>query len=109
MAYRVSLPSGRVMALFFYDGPISQALAFEGLLNNGEAFATGCWPRSPTTIRLLTSFTSQRMAKATGITIAAATWPSLTRSITSNPRARTVDELWQVPGGSSSDARSGDL
>ncbi|MBI5591582.1 MAG: DUF3536 domain-containing protein [Deltaproteobacteria bacterium] len=39
MAYRVSLPSGRVMALFFYDGPISQALAFEGLLNNGEAFA----------------------------------------------------------------------
>ena len=39
MAYRVSLPSGRVMALFFYDGSISQALAFEGLLNNGEAFA----------------------------------------------------------------------
>jgi alpha-amylase/alpha-mannosidase (GH57 family) len=39
MPYRVSLPSGRVMALFFYDGPISQALAFEGLLNNGEAFA----------------------------------------------------------------------
>jgi len=39
MAYRVSLPSGRVMALFFYDGPISQALAFEGLLNNGETFA----------------------------------------------------------------------
>ena len=39
MAYRVSLPSGRVMNLFFYDGPISQALAFEGLLNNGEAFA----------------------------------------------------------------------
>ncbi|MFP5213327.1 MAG: DUF3536 domain-containing protein [Acidobacteriota bacterium] len=39
MAYRVSLQSGRVMALFFYDGPISQALAFEGLLNNGEFFA----------------------------------------------------------------------
>jgi alpha-amylase/alpha-mannosidase (GH57 family) len=39
MSYRVSLPSGRVMALFFYDGSISQALAFEGLLNNGEAFA----------------------------------------------------------------------
>ncbi|MGO9021294.1 MAG: DUF3536 domain-containing protein, partial [Syntrophobacteraceae bacterium] len=39
MAYRVSLPSGRVMNLFFYDGPISQALAFEGLLNNGETFA----------------------------------------------------------------------
>lgn len=39
MAYRISLPSGRDMALFFYDGSISQALAFEGLLNNGEAFA----------------------------------------------------------------------
>ncbi len=39
MAYRVALPSGRVMNLFFYDGGISQALAFEGLLNNGEAFA----------------------------------------------------------------------
>ena len=39
MSYRIALPSGRVMNLFFYDGPISQALAFEGLLNNGEAFA----------------------------------------------------------------------
>ncbi len=38
-AYRVSLPSGLAMSLFFYDGPISQALAFEGLLNGGEAFA----------------------------------------------------------------------
>lgn len=50
MAYRVSLPSGRVMALFFYDGPISQALAFEGLLNNGEAFAN----------RLLSAFPDDR-------------------------------------------------
>jgi alpha-amylase/alpha-mannosidase (GH57 family) len=39
IAYRASLPSGRHMNLFFYDGPIAQALAFEGLLNNGEAFA----------------------------------------------------------------------
>ncbi len=39
MAYQVSLPSGRTISLFFYDGPISQALAFEGLLNNGEEFA----------------------------------------------------------------------
>src|SRR5258708_1014775 len=27
------------MALFFYDGPISRGVAFEGLLNNGETFA----------------------------------------------------------------------
>ena len=37
--YRIRLSSGREMALFFYDGPISQAVAFERLLNNGEAFA----------------------------------------------------------------------
>ncbi|MBF0549850.1 MAG: DUF3536 domain-containing protein [Deltaproteobacteria bacterium] len=39
MVYRISLPSGRDMALFFYDGTISRALAFERLLNNGETFA----------------------------------------------------------------------
>jgi hypothetical protein len=38
-SYRVSLPSGRIMNLFFYDGPISQAIAFEGLLNSGDEFA----------------------------------------------------------------------
>ena len=38
-AYRVNLPSGRSISLFFYDGPVSQAVAFEGLLFNGERFA----------------------------------------------------------------------
>lgn len=38
-AYRAHLPSGRTLALFFYDGPISRGVAFEGLLNNGERFA----------------------------------------------------------------------
>ncbi len=38
-AYRCTLPSGDTIALFFYDGPISQAVAFERLLNNGQAFA----------------------------------------------------------------------
>jgi alpha-amylase/alpha-mannosidase (GH57 family) len=38
-AYRCRLPSGRSIALFFYDGPISRAVAFEGLLSNGETFA----------------------------------------------------------------------
>jgi alpha-amylase/alpha-mannosidase (GH57 family) len=37
--YRIALPSGRTLALFFYDGPISKAVAFEGLLDNGEHFA----------------------------------------------------------------------
>ncbi len=37
--YRVVLPSGADIAVFFYDGPISQAVAFEGLLASGETFA----------------------------------------------------------------------
>jgi alpha-amylase/alpha-mannosidase (GH57 family) len=37
--YLVNLPSGRTINVFFYDGPISQAVAFEGLLSSGEAFA----------------------------------------------------------------------
>jgi alpha-amylase/alpha-mannosidase (GH57 family) len=38
-AYEVRLSSGRKLALFFYDGPISRAVAFEKLLNSGEQFA----------------------------------------------------------------------
>ena len=38
-AYNVRLPSGRRISVFFYDGPISQAVAFERLLENGERFA----------------------------------------------------------------------
>lgn len=38
-AYLCRLPSGRTINLFFYDGPISQAIAFERLLDNGEKFA----------------------------------------------------------------------
>ena len=37
-AYRQALPSGRTIALFFYDGPIARAVAFEGVLSQGERF-----------------------------------------------------------------------
>ena len=37
--YLCKLPSGNEISLFFYDGPTSQGVAFEGLLNNGEKFA----------------------------------------------------------------------
>jgi len=37
--YRCPLPSGASIVLFFYDGPIARAVAFEGLLNSGEVFA----------------------------------------------------------------------
>jgi alpha-amylase/alpha-mannosidase (GH57 family) len=49
-AYRQELPSGRNISLFFYDGPIARAVAFEGLLANGERFAQ----------RLLDAFSDQR-------------------------------------------------
>ena len=37
--YIVQLPSKKRINVFFYDGPISQGVAFEGLLNDGKRFA----------------------------------------------------------------------
>ncbi len=38
-AYLVQLPSRKTISVFFYDGPISQGVAFERLLDNGQRFA----------------------------------------------------------------------
>src|ERR1700683_1004043 len=38
-AYRVNLLSGKSIAVFFYDGPVSRAVAFEDILSRGEDFA----------------------------------------------------------------------
>ncbi len=38
ISYRQQLPSGRSIAVFFYDGPIARAVAFEGLLSHGDRF-----------------------------------------------------------------------
>ena len=38
-AYYVQLPTRKKMNVFFYDGPISQSVAFEGILNDGQRFA----------------------------------------------------------------------
>jgi alpha-amylase/alpha-mannosidase (GH57 family) len=48
--YELQLPSGQKICLFFYDGPISRAVAFEGLLRSGEVFAgrlLGGFPETP--------------------------------------------------------------
>jgi len=49
--YLVQLDEGRSIAVFFYDGPGSRAIAFEGLLNSGEEFGRrllgGFHPTSP--------------------------------------------------------------
>jgi alpha-amylase/alpha-mannosidase (GH57 family) len=39
MPYRCTLPSGQIINLFVYDGPISRAVAFEKLLARGENLA----------------------------------------------------------------------
>jgi alpha-amylase/alpha-mannosidase (GH57 family) len=48
--YELRLPSGRRIALFFYDGPVSRSVAFERLLEKGEHLAG----------RLLGAFSDQR-------------------------------------------------
>ena len=48
--YVLRLPSKRKIVLFFYDGPISQGVAFERLLDNGEFLAN----------RLMGAFSDQR-------------------------------------------------
>lgn len=37
--YQINLPSGKSIAVFFYDGVISQEVAFDKLLDNGKRFA----------------------------------------------------------------------
>ena len=37
--YWCKLPSGKSIVLFFYDGNLSQEVAFKGILNNGKSFA----------------------------------------------------------------------
>jgi len=49
-AYLCKLASGRSITIFFYDGPISRAVAFENLLDSGEGLAT----------RLIGGFTEDR-------------------------------------------------
>src|SRR5688572_23679611 len=50
MPYEVRLSSGKRIAVFFYDGPISQGIAFERLLDKGEHLVT----------RLLSAFSDAR-------------------------------------------------
>jgi alpha-amylase/alpha-mannosidase (GH57 family) len=55
MAYAVRVPSGQTMNVFFYDGPISRAIAFEDVLADGKRLSE----------RLLGAFSDLR------------TWPQL--------------------------------
>jgi alpha-amylase/alpha-mannosidase (GH57 family) len=50
MAYEICLPTGRRMALFFYDGTISLAVGFQHLLSDGNNFVN----------RLMDAFSRER-------------------------------------------------
>lgn len=56
LPYEAVLPSGRRIALFFYDGPVARAVAFERLLHRGESLAE----------RLLSAFRSGHAAAHPG-------------------------------------------
>lgn len=56
-AYLCNLPSGKQIALFFYDGPISQGIAFSDTLSSGEKFAS----------RLLSTYNSGEEAQLMNI------------------------------------------
>lgn len=48
--YSCRLPSKKAITVFFYDGPISKAVAFENILNRGENFVA----------RIMTGFSDKR-------------------------------------------------
>lgn len=56
-AYLCNLPGGKQIALFFYDGPISQGIAFSDTLSSGEKFAS----------RLLSTYNSGEEAQLMNI------------------------------------------
>ena len=49
--YEVAMPSGRKLAIFFYNGVVANAVAFQGLLKDGETFARDLVGSLPTETR----------------------------------------------------------
>ena len=87
-AYQQCLPSGRVLALFFYDGPIARAVAFEGVLSRRPLGRQTHWARFRRRPRSARSWSiSPPMAKAMAIIIGLATWRWPTHSIKSKPNS----------------------
>ena len=86
--YRIDLGDGRSVVVFFYDGPLSREIAFDGLLKDGKALAHRLsrrwgsqgtvlgWPMSQPTVRLTAIITG------TGKWL----WRSLWRRSTPVPR-----------------------
>ena len=81
--YLVRFDSGVSIAVFFYDGPTSRAIAFEGLLNSGEALPRASGQASKT-VRSRSWFMWPQMASPTATTTSTAKWRWPTRSACSS-------------------------
>jgi alpha-amylase/alpha-mannosidase (GH57 family) len=109
MPYLVKLPSGRSIAVFFYDGPIARGVAFEGMLSNGENFAR----------RLMQAFDDSRgHAQLVNIATDGETYghhsppwrhgPGLRVASHRGRRPGPLDHLRRIPGAASPHSRSRD-
>ena len=109
MAYLLRLPSGPTIILFFYDGPISRAVAFENLLDRGENLANRLREHFPTTATGRNWCTSPPTAKPTAIIIARRYGAGLRPALHRVQQPRPADELRRISGATPADAGSRDL
>ncbi|GAB3831342.1 hypothetical protein GCM10028895_48570 [Pontibacter rugosus] len=72
--YVCKLPSGRQMVLFFYDGPVSQGIAFQRLLERGMNLPSALPARWMRTRKSRSSCTSPPTEKRTATTTASVRW-----------------------------------
>ena len=72
--YEQRLPSGRRIVVFFYDGPISRALAFEQLLRAVKTLQTACTGHFPMIANGRSWYTWRPTANHTVIIIRMAIW-----------------------------------
>jgi hypothetical protein len=80
-------PGGRTLSVFFYDGPISRAIAFENALDRGENLVARLKGGFVADRDEVNSFTVPPTASPTATTSRSETWPWLPRS----PRSRRRD------------------
>jgi len=103
--YRINLPEGRSISVFFYDGPASRSIAFEGLLNSGDDFGR----RIARVSMNLSSTLSRGDPKPQLVHVATdgesyghhhqatATWLSVCHEVARRDRYCQAHQLWRVP------------
>jgi hypothetical protein len=105
--YLVRFDSGVSIAVFFYNGPMSRAIAFEGLLNSGRELcraAQGGIQRQ----RSRNWCTWPPMANRTATITSTARWRWPMRCACWNGQDGEADQLWQLSGAVSAGVRSRD-